>query len=253
MRDHFEARGHSRTQLRSLWGLLPLILLVLLPQNGAADPSETIAHALARHHIELTKPALVEALRNPDKEVRGLAAWELLEMKANDSLPQILQAMRDEKDPATEVNLASAAAHFGANEGTAELVKVCGDPALPGSVRVDAARHLFDLKDRSCMSDLLKLINSASDGGTRETALNLVSQRPDLTKLEIAQMMPVSLEMLRAKEPHFRYKGAVFLSNLGDPNAISYLRTAIQVEPEESVKSQMQRSLDTLLSQKLAP
>lgn len=244
---------HTPRRPRFVWVLLPLMLLLLLHPKSVAEPSETIADALARHHIELTQSALVEALRNPDKEVRGLAAWQLLETKANDSLPQIMQALRDESDPATKVNLASAAAYFGAKEGTAELAKVCHESGLPASARIDAARHLFDLKDHSCMPDLLKLITSASDSETRVMVLNLVSPRPGLTPAERAQMTRVSVEMLRDKQPRYRLKAAVFLANLHDTNAIPYLRRAIQVERDEPIRSQMQSSLNSLLVKWPAP
>jgi hypothetical protein len=107
------------------------VFLVLLPRKDLASGLETFEQALTRHHIELAKPALIEALRNPDGEVRGPAAWQLLEMKAEDSLPQILHAVRDERDGATKVNLASAAAYLGAKEGTTALE---GSAMIPASM-----------------------------------------------------------------------------------------------------------------------
>jgi HEAT repeat protein len=83
------------------------------PGAGHAGGLETFAHALTRHHIALTKSALLEALQNPDAEVRGLAAWQLAETKQKDCLPQILRAARDEKNPDTRVNIASAAGNLG--------------------------------------------------------------------------------------------------------------------------------------------
>jgi hypothetical protein len=102
MLSKLEMLRQSRSQLRSISKLLPLFLFFFLPQNSVPEAPETFAHALTRHHIELTKQALIEALRNPDNEVRGLAAWQLLEMKAYGALPQILQAVRDERDAKTQ-------------------------------------------------------------------------------------------------------------------------------------------------------
>src|SRR5579871_6048193 len=121
MQDRRESAFLRRTRwIGSLRFLFFLIVLALSRKHFAEAP-ETFAHALARHHIELTKPALIEALRNPDKEVRGLAAWQLLEMKEDDSLPMILQAVRDERDSQTKINLASAAASMGSQEARAVL------------------------------------------------------------------------------------------------------------------------------------
>jgi HEAT repeat protein len=172
------------------------VVALALPRRGVASGLETFAHALTRHHIELTEPALIEALLNPDNEVRGLAAWQLLEMKAGDSLPQILQAVRDERDARTRADIAAAAAHLGATEGTAALEEICHDSSVLGWVRTDAARHLFNLHNRACLPDLWQLMDSGVEADTRIAAINLVSNLIDRTALESAQIMRFTLEAL---------------------------------------------------------
>ena len=244
----------SGVRLRWLWNVLPLIICLLLSESGAASGLETFAQALTRHHIELNKPALIEALQNANGEVRGLAAWELLKEKANDTLPQILQAVRDERNPATKVNLASAAAAFGSEEGTATLAKLCHDSALPGYVRTDAARHLLDdEKDRSCLHDLLTMMTSANDAGTRVQTMSMVAQLPHLTELEAAELLRCTLEALRDPDLSLRLYATVILTAWRDLKAIPYLRTAIQVEQDQTIRSQMEASLETLLAVKPAP
>jgi HEAT repeat protein len=232
---------------------LLFVFLLLLPRNEMAEPLESFAHALTRHHIELTEPTLIEALRNPDNEVRGLAAWELLEMKAEDSLPQILQAMRDERGGATKVDLASAAAYLGGEkDGTAALEGVCHDSSEPGWVRTDAARHLFDLHDRACLPDLWRLMESGNESDTRIAAINLVSQLQDRTASESAQIEHFTLEALDDPDIRLRWYAAVTLADLRDATAIPYLRMAIQVEKQDITKSQMEASLRSLLALKPA-
>lgn len=80
LRDRREVNLLERIQWRYVAPLF--VFLVLLPRKDLASGLETFEQALTRHHIELAKPALIEALRNPDGEVRGPAAWQLLEMKA---------------------------------------------------------------------------------------------------------------------------------------------------------------------------
>jgi HEAT repeat protein len=221
---------------------------LVLPCSGVASGLETFAQALTRHHIGLTEPALIEALRNPDGEVRGLAAWQLLETKAVDSLPQILQAVRDERESRTKVNLASAAAYLGSKEGLAAVETVCHDSSVPGWVRTDAARHLFDLHDRSCLPDLWQLMDSGVEFGTRISAINLVEQLSDRTALESAQLLHITLDALNDPDISLRLFAASALGELRDTAAIPNLRTAIQLEKEEVVKSRMEDSLRSLLA-----
>ena len=248
MRDRREVNFFERMWWRYVAGLLLFVFLLLLPRTDMASGLETFEQALTRHHIEPTKPALIEALRNPDGEVRGLAAWQLFEMKAEDSLPQILQAMRNERDGATKVNLASAAAYLGAKEGTTALEGICHDSSEHDWVRTDAARHLFDLHDRACLPDLWKLMVSGNVSYTRVAAISLVSQLLDRTASESAQVERSTLEALDDSDAYLRGYAAITLGDLRDTTAIPYLRMAIQVEKEDTIKSQMETSLRSLLA-----
>ncbi len=78
----FAKPRNARYPLRHLSGVAPLF--VVLVQASSSQAPETFSQALTRHHIALTKPALLMALEDSDKEVRGLAAAELAEMKAVD-------------------------------------------------------------------------------------------------------------------------------------------------------------------------
>ena len=250
MRDRRKVKFFDSIRWRYVAGLLSFVFILLLSREEMAEPLESFAQALTRHHIELIKPALIEALRNPDGEVRGLAAWQLLEMKAEDSLPQILQAVRDERDGATKVSLASAAAYLGAKEGTTALEGICHDSSEHDWVRTDAARHLFDLGDRACLPDLWKLMESGNVSYTRVAAISLVSQLHDRTASESAQVERSTLEALDDSNAYLRGYAAVMLGNLRDTTAIPYLRMAIQVEKEDTIKSQMETSLRSLLALK---
>jgi HEAT repeat protein len=250
MRDLREFAFVERKRWRWVSYLVVLAFVLVLPRGGLASGLETFAQALTRHHIGLTEPALVEALRNSDGEVRGLAAWRLEEIKAVDSLPKILQAVRDERDSRTKVNLASAAAYFGSKEGLAALEVVCHDSSVPGWVRTDAARHLFDLHDRSCLPELWQLMDSGVESGTRISAIQLVEQLDGRTALESAQLLHFTLDALNDPDIHLRLFAANALRGLRDIAAIPNLRTAIQLEREDVVKSQMEDSLRSLLAVK---
>ena len=80
-------------------------------------PVETFADGLTRRNIPLTEPDLIAALKNPDPEIRSLAAAQLAEMKVTDALPQIVRAAQDERDIRTQVNIAAAATWLGSDQG----------------------------------------------------------------------------------------------------------------------------------------
>src|SRR5271154_5471347 len=67
-------------------------------------PVETFFAALERLHIGLTESALLDALQNPDGEVRSLAAAQLAAMDDHPALRQIVQAIVNERDPQVQVN-----------------------------------------------------------------------------------------------------------------------------------------------------
>lgn len=248
MRDRSGVNVFESIRWRYVAGFLVFLYAFAQPRRGVASGLESFEQALGRHHIELTEPALIEALRNPDGEVRGLAAWQLFEMKADDSLPQILQAMRDERDGATKVNLASAAAYLGGKDGTVALEGICHDSSEHDWVRTDAARHLFDLNDRACLPDLWKLMESGNESDTRIAAINLVFQLKDRTASESAQIERLTLEALDDRDTHLRLYAVITLGDLRDTTAIPYLRMAIQVEKEDIIRSQMETSLRSLLA-----
>jgi HEAT repeat protein len=250
MEDGRKVAFFERNQWRYASRLLLFVMVVALTRMETAEAPETFAQALTRHHIELTRPALIEALRNADSEVRGLAAWQLVEMKATDTLPQILQAMRDEKDGRTKVNLASASAYLGSQEGIGVMEGICHDSSEHGWVRTDAARHLLDLHNRACLPDLWQLMDSGGEAGTRISAINLVEGLHDRTASESAQLLRFTLEALNAPEINLRLFAASTLAGLKDTAAIPYLRSAIQVEKEDIVRAQMETSLGRLLELK---
>jgi len=78
MLDRPKSVSCGRNRWRYVASSLYFVVVLALPRRNVGEPLETFAHALTRHHIELTKPAIIEALRNPNNEVRGLAAWQLL-------------------------------------------------------------------------------------------------------------------------------------------------------------------------------
>jgi HEAT repeat protein len=83
---------------------------------------------------------------------------------------------------------------------------------------------------------------------TRVAAISLVSQLLDRTASESAQVERSTLEALDDSDAYLRGYAAITLGDLRDTTAIPYLRMAIQVEKEDTIKSQMETSLRSLLA-----
>jgi HEAT repeats len=136
------------TGLRSHMILLTLILLfVLIPSTSAQQTPEVqvgsvrlsrFGDLLRELHIELTEPSLLRALKNPNPEIRYLAAMKLAEDKAFDAIPAVKQALIVEKTPRARVNIAVALGLLGDAGGHDELKKLCSDETFPPEFRLYA-------------------------------------------------------------------------------------------------------------------
>ena len=226
----------------------PLLLLSAVYAQMNNGPLETFARGLDRHHIQVTRPALIDALQNPDKEVRVLAAAELAELKDDDALPLIIQAAHLEQDPVTQMRIAAAASWLGSREGLKMLTGICLSSKLPAFIRVEAARNVFQQGDHSCFAGLLEMMASASETGSREIALELAAQVQPKSTEESRAVLVAALDMLKNQDPQARLMASEALRWLRDPRAIAALRDAIEHENDEAVRSSMGHDLQYLLS-----
>jgi FOG: HEAT repeat len=225
-------------------------LLFVSLQGALSQAPETFVQALSRHGIAPTKPALVYALRNPSKEVRGLAAAELAELKATDSFPEIMHAAEIEQDPLTRMNIAAAATWLGSSEAHHMLESMCGDATLPPYVRQHAARNLFDREDHSCFRSVVDMMLPSQDPDTRIGAFYLLSQLHDKTEDESRRVVQLLVTALRDPDIRIRLEACQGLRWLNDPEAITPLRNALASEREEVVRAQIQSTLDALAKPK---
>lgn len=223
------------------------LLVATLPKFSFSEPPETFAHALKRHHIQITQTALIEALQNPDKEVRGLAAAELAEMKVSDALPYIIQAAQDERDPQTQVNIAAAASWLGSAEGLTMLRSVCRDSNLSAYLRLDAISNVFFARDHSCFPELVEMMQQTSETDVRIGALSLASQIEQKTENESNVVLSVALEALKDQDLRIRLYASEALRWMNATTAIPALRRAIGQETEDVVRQQMESDLKFLL------
>jgi HEAT repeat protein len=243
--------------------LLTLILLfVLIPSTVAQQTPEVqvgsvtlyrFGDLLREHNIDLTEPALVRALKNPDSEVRFLAAMKLAEDKAVDAIPAVKQAMAAEKTPRTRVNIAVALGLLGDPGGRDELEEVCADGDFPPEFRLYAVRYMFDLgveRDEDCLhaaEEIVQVVDSENRTvADRDSALELLPRFRNLMADESKKIFQLVVDRLHDPEPTVRMAASQSLASLGNAAAIPYLEAGIAREQEEGTRSVLELNLKKL-------
>src|ERR1700746_2374659 len=147
-------------------GLFKAVILLgmFVGKQSAALP--TFGELLKRHNIELTQSALIAALKNPDPEVRALAAHKLAEDGATEAIPLIMQALASEKVPWTRMNIALALASMGESIGFDTLENNCKSNDMSGGIRTTSAEYLlrFNRDSTTCLSGVLDVLKGGSNG-----------------------------------------------------------------------------------------
>jgi hypothetical protein len=146
---------------------------------GTPPPAiETFSAGLERHHIELTEPALLAALRNPDGEVRSLAAAQLAAMDNHQALKEIIRAFQDERDPQVQVNLAGAGSWLGSHLAIEQLEMSCRDLNVPSAARLDAARYISNKQLATCFPAISQIAQNDHEATMRvQAVMSAVSYR----------------------------------------------------------------------------
>jgi HEAT repeat protein len=228
--------------------ILPSALSQKAPEVGSVRLSR-IGDLLRIQHIELTEPALLRALNNPNPDVRFLAAMKLEEDKAVDAIPAIKEALAIERVPRDRVNMAVALGLLGDPAGHAELKKVCADRNFIPEFRLYAVRYMFDLhfQDADCLRAAEEVAESKDlRPGDRVSALSLLPQFQNLTPEESQEVFELVLKCLEDPEPIVRMAASDALASLGNPSAIPYIEAAIAKEQEEGTRLVFQRDLKKL-------
>jgi HEAT repeat protein len=212
--------------------------------NGALP---TFGELLKRHNIQLTEPALVDALKNADPEVRDLAAQKPAEDKADEAIPAIVGALASEKVPWTRMNIAFALAHLGNPVGFDTLEENCGNQQVAAGIRAQSAEYLlrFDREDAVCLSALLDVLRGASNG-YRMQAASLLPKFHSLSTEDSEKAFMSLVRALHASDASVRMAAGRSLADLGDVRAIPELRDDAASERERAVRLQIEEDLRML-------
>ena len=228
-----------------------LILAVALvggqPSSQDNGPGPTFGELLKHHNIQLTQPALVDALRNADPEVRYLAAHKLAEDKAVETIPAIKDALASEKVPWTRMNIALALAVMGESIGFDTLEDNCKDKGTSGAIRTRSAEYLlrFNRDSTMCLSGVLDLLKGGSNGD-RMLAAELLPRYHNVSKEDSEKVFTGLVEALHAPDPSVRMAAGRALTDLGDTRGIAELGRAIEGEQDQLVRSHLEEDLGIL-------
>jgi len=220
-------------------------LLILFLWNGRvafAQAPPTVEQFLTRHGVENTIPGLRAALKNPDWEMRSVAAQLLVAQHDSESIPFIFAAFEKEQYPWHKILLAYSLAMFHDGRGTAYLLKACTDglvdnPFVEGNVvRLEAANKLLALgKDKAlnlrgdeCLVPVIEsLENESPDPWNRATSLdylrNVPHSPPPTLMPKVQSYLLVSLQ-----DPATAVEASDVLARWGDRGAIPALKVAIE-------------------------
>ena len=192
-------------------------------------PPKSFRQILQEHHVDLTVPAMLQALRSSDPEiVRVAAAYELAEQPgAANSIVDLADILASENDLNVQIAIAYTLGRMGDGRGVRVLDAICLDRSAGSGVRVNAARAKFALASyaggrgacRELLFDLLSIDSeegSANEG--RTGALGLVPDyvHSGLSRSDLDLLTDMVIKSLRAKDVTERQSAA-------SPSALGYL------------------------------
>ena len=205
-------------------------------------PVETFADGLARHHIALTEAALIAALRDPDGEVRSLAAAQLAAMDDHPALTAILSAMETEIDLQVQVNLAGAATWLDSRRALDRLQLLCQNLNVPSTARLDAARYVSNKNLPTCYSSVEQIEQDAQSASIRILALEAAMDYRG--QGDRAQALAVSA--LTDRDPTVRIAATEVLKSMHATGAVDAMRRAMQTEGDDTVREHLREAIRAL-------
>lgn len=205
-------------------------------------PVETFADGLTRRNIPLTEPELLAALKNPDPEIRSLAAAQLAASDDHPALKYMITAFQDERDPQVQVNIAGAASWLGSNIAIQQLKNICRDVNQPSTARLDAARYISNKQLPDCFPAVREIARNDQDATIRVLAITAaVSYRGQSDGAQ-----KIAVQALNDLDPTVRITAADSLRYLRGTDAIAALQSALQSDGDETAREHLREAIRVL-------
>src|SRR6266404_6227264 len=230
--------------------MCPILLSQVSPTSSDTrqGPPTTVKEALLRYGIASDEQSLLLALGNSDPKVRGLAAIQLGVEKGEGALAALLTALVTEKDPGAKVTIAAEVSRLGDEAGAVELRIICDDKTASANIRLQAARHLQDVKDDHCYQMIEDLAAAAPDPDSRIEALYLLTSAESISRHDTLKVRRVILGALRDGDVRVRLAASNKIALIGKRSDALSLKRAIAAERDANARSSMEAELQTLLN-----
>ena len=209
-------------------------------------PPSTVSEKLKENHIALNRTALLQALHNPDAEIRGLAAVQLGGNKDISVVQDIIEAASVESRVPTRLDMALALTWLGEPKGAELLKTTCQNSQIAASLRTRAAAYLLDANDNGCLKAVLSIVQSEPESLSRMDAVALLPRFKNVSQDDSHKIHDSVVKSLKDDSPALRLTASHALVYLGDTSAIPDLQAAIAAEQDETIRNGLETDLKRL-------
>ena len=180
--------------------------------------------------------ALLDLLADPDPKVGLYAAQALGALASPENLPILRQGM-SHRNPDVRWRTALILGEMGDPRAIPSLARAMADPEV--LVHRTAAQSLVKLGGPGAASALVRALDSSTPSVVN-AAMN------GLVEMGESAVAPLSIGLARGGAQR-RANAATILGYIADPLALPALRTAVALDPEESVRSEAQWAIDRII------
>ncbi|MGH9523786.1 MAG: hypothetical protein ACRD3E_14760, partial [Terriglobales bacterium] len=133
--------------------------------------------------------------------------------------------------------------------GRDALIETCDDQNQREDLRLKAARQLIELGDDKCVQTVSHLLDG-NDSAHRREALELARMFHHLSELDAESLSDRVAPSLSDADPSIRIAASAALAALGRTGSSALIETALSVERDPSVRTQMYTDLVKLHQKK---
>ena len=212
---------------------------------------KTSREALLEKGIGVDPKSLIEALSNPDAEIRGLAAMRLATDHISSGVPALRNAIPNESDQLAGFRMAMSLASLDPESGEPYVISLCQNVALGAAQNINAANVLSDLDPiaavRSCGPTLEAIIEkraSAPDEAARALS-SLARLQPKLADASAVKLRKISIELLSSKEYSLRFAAITWLTHDESDEARRAILRASDSEKDPGLRSTLRHSMES--------
>jgi HEAT repeat protein len=196
-----------------------------------------------QYHITDTIPGLRVALKNPNPNIRTLAAGMLANDKDVDSIPMLRDALDNERTESVRLSLAASLATLKDWQGLDSLKKTCNDADESHTTRLLAANRLLDAGSNDCMVSVVDILGDKPDAPSRELGLQYLRRTISAPPFLLPKLQTILVSELRDESPINRQYASECISVLGDENSVPALENAISIEKHQPTRLHLEENL----------